>query len=151
MIVVAAVAAGACLPISGRASQPTHFQVVSGTCEASSHTAEGPLGTDLTKRQSRFYCNSAVISFFDDYKGHVLIQFSQKESHHGPILGFAGKVDDNGIIMSVDHVYLAAAGPPTTASEGGCKFYFKDRHMSGIACGVRPDFNSAEKKVTKAQ
>lgn len=84
--------AAACLPVSGRAAQPSDIQIVNGTCDPSSHIAEGPLGADLTKRQSRFYCNSAVITFFDDYKGHVMIQFAQKESHHGPILSFSGKV-----------------------------------------------------------
>lgn len=138
MIFMATVAGGMCLPISGHAAQPSDIEIVSGTCGPSSHTAEGPLGADLTKRQSRFYCDSAVITFFDDYKGHVLIQFAQKESHHGPILGFSGKVNDDGIMMSVDHVYLMA-GVPTTVSDGACKFFFKNRRMSGIFCGMKVD------------
>jgi hypothetical protein len=138
MVVAAAVAGGVFLPISGRAAQPSDIQVVSGTCDPSSHTAEGRLGVDLTKRQSRFYCDSAVITFFDDYKGHVMIQFVQKESHHGPILGFSGKVEDGGIMMSVDHVYLTT-GSPTTVSDGACKFFFKNLHISGISCGIKVD------------
>jgi hypothetical protein len=117
---------------------PSDVQVVKGTCDSSSHTAEGPLGADLTKRQSRFYCDSAVITFFDDYKGHMMLQFAQRESHHSPILGFAGRVEDNGIMMPVDHVYLAP-GQATTVSDGLCKFFFKDRHMSGIVCGIKVD------------
>lgn len=73
MVVVAAIACGIGSPLSGRAAQPTQMQVLSGTCDPASHTAEGPLGTDLTKRQSRFYCDSAVITFWDDYKGHVMV------------------------------------------------------------------------------
>jgi hypothetical protein len=46
-------------------------QVVNGTCDSSSHTAEGSLGSDLTKQQSRFYCDSAVITFFDEW-GYLL-------------------------------------------------------------------------------
>src|SRR5512147_776461 len=46
---------------------PSDVQIVDGTCDSSSHTAEGPIGADLTKRRSRFYCDSAVIAFFDDY------------------------------------------------------------------------------------
>lgn len=138
LVVVATMAGSLFLPISGRAAQPSDIQFVSGTCDPSSHIAEGPLGADLTKRQSRFYCDSAVITFFDDYKGHVLIQFVQKESHHGPILGFSGKVEDEGIVMSVAHVYLTA-GSPTTVSDGACKFFFKSRHMSGIFCGIKVD------------
>ena len=77
IIVVAAVAGGVCLPISGRAAQPSDIHVVNGTCAPSSHTAEGPIGSDLTKQQSRFYCDMAVIMFFDDYKGHLMIQFTR--------------------------------------------------------------------------
>ena len=138
VMVIFAVVSGVCLPISTRAAQPTHIEVVSGICDPSSHTAEGPLGADLTKRQSRFYCNSAVITFFDDYKGHAMIQFAQKESHHGPILGFSGKVEDDGIMMSVNRAYLAAE-TPVTVSGGVCKFFFKNRQMSGIFCGMKVD------------
>jgi hypothetical protein len=139
LVVVAVVAGSVCLPTSARAGQPIDIQVVSGTCDPSSHTAEGALGADLTKRQSRFYCNSAAITFFDDYKGHVMVQFAQKEAHHTPILGFAGKVQDDGVMMVVDHVYLGQGNSPTTVSEGWCKFFFKNRHMSGIFCGIKVD------------
>jgi hypothetical protein len=138
MMIIAGVASGITLPIPARAAQPSHIQMVNGICDPSSHAAEGPLGADLTKRQSRFYCNSAVIMFFDDYKGHVLIQFAQKESHHGPILGFSGKAEDDGVMMSVDHAYLTV-GTPKTVSDGACKFFFKNRRMSGIFCGLNVD------------
>jgi hypothetical protein len=117
---------------------PNDIEVLNGICEPSSHTAEGPLGADLTKRQSRFYCDSAAITYFDDRKGHVMVQFAQKESHHSPILGFAGTVEDDGIMMPVDHVYLAP-GQATTVSDGWCKFFFKGRHMSAIVCGMKVD------------
>jgi len=113
-------------------------QVVNGTCDSSSHTAEGPLGSDLTKRQSQFYCDSAVISFLDDYKGHVMVHFAQKESHHSPILGFAGHVEDDGIMMPIDHVYLVP-GQATTVSDGWCKFFFTNKQLSGIMCGMKVD------------
>jgi hypothetical protein len=115
-----------------------HIQVVHGTCNSSSHTAEGPLGADLTSRRSTFYCDSAVITFFDDYKGHMMVRFAQKESHHSPILGFAGKVEDDGIMMPLTTVYLAP-GQATTVSDGWCKFFFKGRQMSGIFCGMKVD------------
>jgi hypothetical protein len=40
--------------------------------------------------------------------------------------------------MAIDHVHLAA-GPPTTVSDGARKFFFKDRHMSGVFCGANID------------
>lgn len=121
----------------------SNIQVVNGICSSSSNTAEGPLGSDLTKRQSRFYCDSAAITFFDDYEGHVLIDFSQKESHHSPILGFAGRIEtreptDGGTMMQVYSVYLGT-GEATTASDGWCKLFFKNQQLSGIGCGIKVD------------
>jgi hypothetical protein len=113
-------------------------QVINGTCGSSSHTAEGPLGSDLTKRQSRFYCDSAVITFFGDYKGHVMVQFAQKESNHSPLLGFSGRLEDDGIMMQLDTVYLVP-GQATTVSDGSCKFFFENRQLSGIMCGMKVD------------
>jgi hypothetical protein len=67
---------GGWLPVQAQMNSPNHFDGVDGRCASSSHVAEGPLGADLTKRQSRFYCDSAVITFFADYKGHVMVQFA---------------------------------------------------------------------------
>ena len=138
-----------CLTVPGYSEPLSHFDLVNGTCDPSSHTAEGPLGADLTKRQSRFYCDAAVITFFDDYKGHVMVQFTQKEAHHSPILGFAGRVNDDGIMMRVDHVYFVT-GQPTTVSDGWCKFFFKNRHMSGIFCGALIDETGRRTTATVA-
>lgn len=126
------------LPVQAQMNLPNHLDVVDGRCASSSHLAEGPLGSDLTKRQSRFYCDSAVITFFGDYKGHVMVQFAQKESHHSPILGFAGRVADDGIMMAIDHVYLTPS-QATTVSDGRCKFFFRRRDMTGIFCGMYVD------------
>lgn len=82
-----------CLNAHAQMPGPENIDVVTGFCDPSSHTAEGPIGSDLTKRQSRFYCNTAAIIFFPDYKGHVMVQFTQKEAHHGAGLGFAGRLD----------------------------------------------------------
>jgi hypothetical protein len=121
----------------------SNIQIVNGTCDSTSHTAEGPLGSDLTKRQSRFYCNSATIAFFDDYPGHVMIQFVQNESHHSPTLGFAGRIEsrqpgDDGTMIQVNSVYLTP-GEATTVSDGSCELFFKDQQLSGIFCGMKVD------------
>ena len=123
---------------SARASAPSDIQTLKGACSASSHTAEGPVGSDLTKRQSRFFCDTAVIAFFDDYKGHVMVQFAQSKAHHTPILGFAGRVEADGVMMALDHVYLAE-GQASTVSDGTCKFFFKSRHIAGVFCGMMID------------
>jgi hypothetical protein len=136
-ILVSVLLAGTWHTISAQTGR-SDIQAVNGTCDTSSHTAEGPIDSDLTKRQSRFFCDSAVITFLDDYKGHVMIQFAQKESHHSPILGFSGRVEDDGIMMPVDHVYLVP-GQATIVSDGWCKFFLKDRQLSGIMCGMKVD------------
>jgi len=59
-----------CQSVAGPAAD---IQVVTCTCDPAGRTAEGPPGADLTKRQSRFYRDSAIITSFTDYKGHLLV------------------------------------------------------------------------------
>jgi hypothetical protein len=133
----------ATLSFPARAQTGGNIHIVNGTCDSTSHTAEGPIDSDLTKRQSKFYCDSAVITFLDDYTGHVMIQFSQKASHHSPSLAFAGRIQKNqpgdvGTIVQLDHVYLEP-GEATTVSDGACKIFMKAQKMSAIACGIKVD------------
>jgi hypothetical protein len=116
----------------------SNIQTVKGVCASTSWTAEGPPDSDLTNRESRFYCDSAVITFFDDYKGHVMVQFGRKKSLHPQIISFAGRVEDAGIMMQVDSVYLVS-GEKVIPSRGECKFFFKNRHLSGIVCYMSVD------------
>ena len=41
---------------SAVAEQLRDMRVLNGRCAEKAHTAEGPVGSDLTKRQSRFFC-----------------------------------------------------------------------------------------------
>jgi hypothetical protein len=51
-----------CLAVHpSRSEEMTDMRAVDGRCEASSHIAEGPIGADLTKRQSRFFCNTTAV------------------------------------------------------------------------------------------
>ena len=117
-----------------------HLKFVKGTCNASSHTSEGPLGADLTKQQSQFFCDTAGIIFFDNHHSHIMINFLEKQANHAPTLGFAGYMKDDGVTMPVDHVYLEP-GKATPVSEGVCKFFLEDqdRHMKGIVCVIKAD------------
>jgi hypothetical protein len=125
--------------LSGVGYARDQIEVVKGQCvQPGSHTAEGALGEDLTKRESMYYCNLAAITFFGDYIGHVLVQFSQANSHHPQILGFAGRLAPDGIKVQVEHVYLAV-GQKTTVSDGYCELSFKDRHMTDILCAMKVD------------
>jgi hypothetical protein len=112
--------------------------LVNGKCEAASHIAEGNIGEDLTKRRSRFFCDSAIIVFFADNPNHVMVQFAERRAHHNQILGFAGLLDRDGINLLADHLYLET-GHPISANFGLCKFFFKAKQMTGIWCGSKVD------------
>ncbi|MBV8505512.1 MAG: hypothetical protein JOZ11_06865 [Alphaproteobacteria bacterium] len=122
----------------GHAANQNNTELLSGICAPASHTAEGRIGDDLTNRQSRFYCDAAVITFFDPVSRHLMVQFAQKASHHSEILGFAGFLDRDGIMMRLEHVYFSA-GHPITVSDGACKFFFTRGRMTGIFCGAYVD------------
>jgi hypothetical protein len=110
---------------------------VDGTCDATSHLAEGAIGEDLTKRQSRFFCDIALINQFDDNPNHIMIQFTDRKSHYGRILGFAGLLDGN--VLVVDHFYLDDPGHPITPDVSMCKFFSKGKKMTGIWCAAKID------------
>jgi hypothetical protein len=114
--------------------------VVNGQCTAESHIAEGAIGDDLTKRQSRFFCDSAVITVFGENKfpKNVMVQFVETKSTHDPQIGYAGQMDDENI-LNVFNVYLEAGRPPSKASDGACKFFYNGDALSSMACGAKID------------
>lgn len=137
------VALGACIAVLSfamlsSAEELREMRMINGVCEPSSHIAEGPIGADLTKRQSRFFCDAAIIGFFGRSKTHTLVQFSEKGSHHGQIIGYAGDMPEGQNILTVDHVYLTQA-VATPVTEGYCKFFYKATRLSGISCGAKID------------
>ena len=137
---VAAAPSADATPVTPTASerQVRDIQIVKGSCAEQSHIAEGHIGEDLTKRQSRFYCDSAAITFFNDNPNHILIQFANTAALHSLPIGFAGLMQENGEILDVQNVYLEG-GKPTHVTEGVCKFFFKNKHMSAILCAAKID------------
>ncbi len=109
--------------------------IVKGQCAPESHIAEGAIGEDLTKRQSRFFCDAAIITYFSDNSKHIMIQFAESKSTHARQIGYAGMMDD-AAIMKVNKVYLES-GNPSMAVDGYCKFFFKEKKISGISCGAK--------------
>lgn len=106
---------------------------VRGHCIAQSHVAEGELGTDLTKRQSRVFCDTAVIVFFAQQPGHVLLEFSERRSNSTAPIGFGGELEKDGINMTVRTLHLPAVAA-TPVDDGACKYFFKGRRLDGIGC-----------------
>jgi hypothetical protein len=114
------------------------IKVLKGSCTSASHTAEGQVGTDLTKRQSRYFCDTVVIGTFNDSKAHLLIQFLQKGSQHGEIRGFGGLLGDDNILR-VKNLYLEKGMPPVSASDGYCKFFERKAELGSMMCAAMVD------------
>ncbi len=128
-----------------RGHEPRHLaietdklQFLEGYCEPSSHIADGRIGEDLTKRQSQFFCDTALIIPFSDNPKHHMIQFADSHSHHARILGFGGIMEDSAI-MTVHNIYLEMGGRASKTSDGLCKLFFEKQEISGISCGAKVD------------
>lgn len=120
---------------------------VSGVCDASSFIAEGPVGSDLTKQRSRFFCDSVVITFFDDAKGHIMLQFSQKNANGFRILGFAGHADakdegqiDRKIVLLDTFYFTQDIGTPI--NHGSCTLFITNHEISKLFCSAIVDKGS---------
>jgi hypothetical protein len=107
-----------------------------GKCAPESHVAEGAIGEDLTKHQSPYSCDMAIVTSFSDDPRHVMVQFVESGSTLGHILGYAGMMD-NAEIMTVSKAYLD--GKPSPVAGGFCKFFFEEKRISSIACGAAID------------
>ena len=129
---------GALAMMAINANADDNIDFISGACNSDSHLAEGPIGSDLTKLQSQFFCDNAVIRYFDDYRGHLLVQFVERGSSHPRILGFAGRLGADKI-MQVENVYIGNDGTPSTVSDGYCQFNLKSQTNITIMCAMKLD------------
>lgn len=120
----------------GFTSTPVGYhQIIDGVCGPDSHLAEGRLDEDLSDRRSRFYCDSAIVTFSKITDGRVMIQFVQKARRTTSILGFSGQVLGEDMV-GVDTVYVGSE--VLVAAEGVCKFFYDDTfQIVSAACGAR--------------
>lgn len=141
-LVVATFLLGYASPAQAASTDPAFsgLKIINGSCTANSHTAEGPIGADLTARQSRFFCDSVAVIFFSDAPDHVMVTFSEKKAHRVEPIAFAGKASSDGILVDVSSLYLRP-GIRMPITEGGCKFFFRDhgRVLKEIFCGAKFD------------
>jgi hypothetical protein len=125
------------VPLAAPPSWAQSATILSGQCGQESHIAEGQIGEDLTQRQSRFFCNAAVMNTIPNRPGQALVQFTQREAHRVNILGFAGTLVP-GDMMSVQRIYFTPS-QPTTIQEGVCKFFYQGHRLTSIFCGGKVD------------
>lgn len=103
--------------------------IIPGACAPVSHIAEGRPEEDLTQYQRPFRCDGAVLMFFSNVRGHMMIQFASRQD--GPIVGFAGLMEDNNF-MQLSTLYLPS-GRFATDTEG-CKMFWKGGEVTDIYC-----------------
>jgi hypothetical protein len=106
-----------CSPNQASAQDRTFL---SGSCQSGSYVAEGPTDSDLGKRRSPYFCTDAIAVTFDT-NGRTLVQFVEKKSSVGVILGFAGVFDASGRKLFVDRIYFNPA-EAKSATDGVCIF-----------------------------
>lgn len=123
--------------VSPLAAQPLgQPRVLDGNCTGGSWLGEGPAGTDFRNDKPRFFCDAAVVAAFDPARRHVMVQFMGSQRNHGQIIGFAGVLESDGIIMNVSRVYLEP-NRPISVSDGVCRFFRQRETITSIVCGTR--------------
>jgi hypothetical protein len=142
LMLIAALAIG---PVAARAEKFATPTILDGDCIQSSHTAEGMRGEDLTKRQSRFFCNSVVLMNPKDDPTRVLMTFVDKGSDQNTMIGFAGDFDGPDMVK-VRRIYVGG-GPAQTVDDGACKIFRKNGQISAFSCGAMID--KAERRIVR--
>ena len=127
----------ASMPAAAEAQGFRDLTVLDGRCTPKSHVAEGRIGTDLTKAQSRFFCDSVAIIPINGDPRHVLLTFSEKRSHTRPQIGFSGYMPEPDMIQ-VQRVYLQS-GVATLVDDGACKLFRKQGRIDSLVCGAKID------------
>jgi hypothetical protein len=111
--------------------------MIDGKCLDSSHVASGHIGEDLTKFQSRFYCDSVIIMDVNGDPNHKLVQFTNSRANHQSILGFGGLMEGK-LVMIVKSVFLEI-GRALVPNDGACRFFYKGETISAVVCGAQID------------
>lgn len=108
-----------------------------GACDEQSHIAEGLQTEDLTKRQSRFFCDSAIMINPNNDPSRLLVTFTEKQSETRQSIGFAGRFGDKDMIQ-VERVYLGG-GDPIQVDDGACKIFRTNGRITSMFCGAKID------------
>jgi hypothetical protein len=129
---------------------PSQIHVLNGECVAPSNTALGPSNEDISKPpyMTPLHCSAAIFAFYNDYHGHVRIDFVQKGPGGGFVLAFGGRVEEekDGIMMKVDHVYFTT-GVSTPVEDSGCRFFQNNEQFKAIVCGTAIDYDNGTRQA----
>lgn len=108
-------------------------EMMKGRCTPKSHVAEGRIGEDLTKRQSRFFCDTVMV-VPNQSEGSILITFLEAGSPARPQIAFAGAMPEPQMVQ-VQRLYLEP-GKPSAVTDGACKFFPKRGKTRDVFCGA---------------
>jgi hypothetical protein len=111
---------------------------IRGSCYVTSHIAVGPVGTDVSRQQTPFACDTAVIVVFDQQNRHVEFNFAKKAATK-KIIAFAGTMIPYSNNMFLIQTVYFEPGKATKIDEGVCRVFFAGRHISAIDCGTKID------------
>ena len=141
MLGVAMIVAAPAIAGGGVSTTPPNIMMDSlittpGHCLSNSNTASGPVGSDLTKAQSRFFCDTVVTTMVDNQPGHFMVEFVNKASPHSPMIGFGGFLQADHM-LHVANLYMN--GEKIPVDEGYCKFFTGASSPNGVFCGAKAD------------
>lgn len=119
--------------VPGYADQPVQRVSIDGVCSDKSHIAAGRVDEDLRQHQTPYSCDAAAVALYPD---RLMITFLDKTA--GRPLSFVGPLLDKANMTALDHIYLKA-GAPVGVTEGFCKLYYTNQHLTGISCAAKID------------
>lgn len=106
-------------------------KIVAGACVSESHTSEGPIGSELSKRTTPYYCDRAMVTEYRD--GRIMFQTATSGTTPADVIGFAGPLRPDRV--DVNRIYLP--GRSQLQGEGYCFF-----DSAGFACVAKVDEGS---------
>ncbi len=110
-------------------------QLVKGACTPKSHTASGGLKEDIRGKHTAFLCDSVIVTFLDNQRKHVLVQFTLQNSRSARVIGFEGVVEGGEGVFRVRQMFLER-GKTFAADDGGCRISYSGRTPNALACGA---------------
>jgi hypothetical protein len=108
-----------------------------GQCGVNSHIAQGRKSEDLSKLESRYFCDQAIVGSEDGTDDHVRITFKKDGQTISPVIAVIGVKKDGDMIHLRD---ILMGSQRAEVNDGACRFFYtKKRQMTDIVCSATFD------------
>jgi hypothetical protein len=108
-----------------------------GECSVRSHVAQGRKTDDLTKLDSRYFCDEAIVGSEDGSNDHIRITFKKDDQSISPVIAVIGVKKDGDMIHLRD---ILMGSLRAEVNDGACRFFYsKKRQMTDIVCSATFD------------